>query len=713
MHVSSLNHGTSRRRSNVRTVAMLVCLAASPALARADDLLITAGHLDIQSLSAAALRLQGDRGFTFAGSTLTGISSAWETCLSGACAPGDRMSLLGSWSGSDVVGTATLDGTTYTKIGSIDNTTASLRVVFSGSFVLPPQNGYATVVAPFVFTGEFAHTGAVETLVGNGVTTISLSWVTGFPARWRITQILYAFGDRLPSSWMSRDIGPVGVQGRASFLRDTFAIAGNGGDIWGTSDAFRFAYQPMPGSGSVTARVVAANRAAAAGSVFAKAGVMIRQGLPPASAHVILDVKPDGALEFMVRYEEDQPTTFLAGAQTTGDAVWLRLTRHSAHITGSYSNDGSNWTELGSVTVPFVTTELAAGLAVTSHQTNALYAALFDNVSVTGQQLTENLLAEGDFEGYTPPALGQPGWISDDLLRQVPAKSETHQPHAGTKNGACWTPEYVDCGIYQEVIAPTSGLYAFSIYATADRPGGLTGVNVNGVAANSATVEPYGFGNYTRYTLVFTAAAGDTIRVWMYSPASPGYLVIDDASLTVGRGVNSITSGSWTVNPDVFVPPFAYFSFRGDQFSVSGRFQAGEVAAKTACDGPVGCAPGQMIALDALFSNKTPDPFARFAYGSGTVGTTTYADVEFGGIVRMSGGSVTLPTPGGPDELVSVSAPFSFSGTLTGVRGFFEPTVVFSIAPVGHGNATLLLRSEPNGSGGFRLVFRDLTFAFM
>lgn len=713
MHVSSLNRGTSRSRSALRNVAMLVCLAASPTLARADDLLMTAGHLDVQSLSAAALSLQGDRGFTFAGSTLTGISSAWQTCLSGACAPGDTLSLLGSWSGSDVVGTATLDGITYTRIGSIDNTTASLRVLFSGSFVLPPESGSATVVAPFVFAGEFSHTGAVETLVGSGVTTISLSWVTGFPARWRITRILYEFGDRLPSSWMSRDIGPVGVQGRASFLRDTFAIAGNGSDIWGTSDAFRFAYHPMPGSGAVTARIVTANKAAPVGSTFAKAGVMIRQGLPPSSAHVILDVKPDGGLEFMVRYEEGQPTAFLAGAQTTGDSVWLRLTRNSAQITGSYSNDGIDWTELGRVTVPFVTTELVAGLAVTSHQANTLYAALFDNVSVTGQQLTENLLSEGDFEGYTPPALGQPGWISDDLLRQIPAKSETHQPHTGTLNGACWTPEYLDCGIYQEVVAPTSGLYAFSIYATADRPGGMVGLNVNGVTANSANVEPRGFENYTRYTLGFTAAAGDTIRVWMYSPALPGYVVIDDASLTVGRGVNTITSGSWTVNPDVFVPPFASFSFSGDGFSANGRFEGGKVAAKTACGGSGGCAPGQVISLDALFSNPNPDPFARFAYGSASVGSTIYPDVEFGGTVRMSGGGVTLPTPDGPDELVSVSAPFSLTGALSGVRGFFDPAVVFSIAPVGHGTATLTLRSEPDGSGGLRLVFWGLTYAFM
>ncbi len=32
-------------------------------------------------------------------------------------------------------------------------------------------------------------------------------------------------------------------------------------------------------------------------------------------------------------------------------------------------------------------------------------------------------------------------------------------------------------------------------------------------------------------TMTFTANQGDTIRVWMYSPATPGYVVIDDASL--------------------------------------------------------------------------------------------------------------------------------------------------------------------------------------
>jgi hypothetical protein len=37
------------------------------------------------------------------------------------------------------------------------------------------------------------------------------------------------------------------------------------------------------------------------------------------------------------------------------------------------------------------------------------------------------------------------------------------------------------------------------------------------------------------YTLAFTASVGDVIRVSMYSPATPGYLVIDDVTLTVRR----------------------------------------------------------------------------------------------------------------------------------------------------------------------------------
>jgi hypothetical protein len=35
--------------------------------------------------------------------------------------------------------------------------------------------------------------------------------------------------------------------------------------------------------------------------------------------------------------------------------------------------------------------------------------------------------------------------------------------------------------------------------------------------------------------MTFTANAGELIRVWMYPPATPGYVVIDDVSLTMRR----------------------------------------------------------------------------------------------------------------------------------------------------------------------------------
>jgi hypothetical protein len=146
-----------------------------------------------------------------------------------------------------------------------------------------------------------------------------------------------------------------------------------------------------------------------------------------------------------------------------------------------------------------------------------------------------NLLVRGDFEDYAPPDLGAPGWISDNPLRQIPAKSETNQPHSGRQNGACWATDAQDCGMFQEVTAPGTGVYMLTYYANADRDGGLVGANVNGTFAASSSVAVRGFGNYgTTYSVSFNAVAGDTIRVWMYSPASPGYVVIDDVSLTLG-----------------------------------------------------------------------------------------------------------------------------------------------------------------------------------
>jgi probable HAF family extracellular repeat protein len=174
----------------------------------------------------------------------------------------------------------------------------------------------------------------------------------------------------------------------------------------------------------------------------------------------------------------------------------------------------------------------AAGWIVGNGRVNGQLRGLVLTPRTGPPTTSTNLLVNGGFEEYTPPQLGPPGWVSDDF-RQVAAKSESIQARSGGKNGACWTTDNLDCGIFQDLTAPSTGTYTLTIYANADRPGALVGANVGDHTVVSADVAVRGFANYgNAYVLTFTASQGQTIRVWGYSPAVPGYLVIDDVALT-------------------------------------------------------------------------------------------------------------------------------------------------------------------------------------
>jgi probable HAF family extracellular repeat protein len=155
----------------------------------------------------------------------------------------------------------------------------------------------------------------------------------------------------------------------------------------------------------------------------------------------------------------------------------------------------------------------------------------------------QNLLRDGGFEDDDPPALSaagssSSGWVSD-RNRQVPAKSEWNQPHSGKKNAACWSTDYLDCGMYQDFVTYGTGRYTLTFYANADRAGGLVGVDIDGATIASTRVEPRGFRHYgSAYTITFRRfdEGLKTIHVWMYSPATPGYVVIDDVRLSLMEG---------------------------------------------------------------------------------------------------------------------------------------------------------------------------------
>ncbi len=180
-----------------------------------------------------------------------------------------------------------------------------------------------------------------------------------------------------PAPWTSADIGVVGKAGASNYEKGAFTIDAGGLDIWGAADGFRLVSQPVTGDVTIVARVLSLTNT----DTFAKAGVMLRDSVAANSADVILDVKPDGGVEFMTRQSAGGETLYVAGA-TPPVPTWLRLARVSNQVTAAVSANGSTWTTVGVITVT-TPTRAVAGLAVTSHRIDRLNRARFDHVTVT------------------------------------------------------------------------------------------------------------------------------------------------------------------------------------------------------------------------------------------------------------------------------------------------------------------------------------------
>ena len=179
-----------------------------------------------------------------------------------------------------------------------------------------------------------------------------------------------------PSGWSSNDVGPVGIAGAASVSNGVFTVKGAGADIWGTGDGYREVIrQSLSGDGEVIARVTSEDAA----NEFAKAGVLITAGNASGVAMVILDVRPNGVIEFMRRTAFQAPMEFIAGSASSFP-VWLKLAKHGQQFTGYMSNDGEQWQTVGVTSNPIEGYD--AGLVVTSHDVTALNTATFDHVTV-------------------------------------------------------------------------------------------------------------------------------------------------------------------------------------------------------------------------------------------------------------------------------------------------------------------------------------------
>ena len=180
----------------------------------------------------------------------------------------------------------------------------------------------------------------------------------------------------LPEGWLGRDVGSVGTAGTSGENGGTFTVKGAGADVWGTADAFRFAYTTLAGDGSIVARVASVSGTEA----WTKVGVMMRGSTTAASAHAFMIVSAGKGVAFQRRTANGGTSAHTAGG--TGAApCWVKLTRSGSRITAYVSSNGSTWTAVGSDTFALPST-LLVGLAVSSHDVTRVATGTFDHVSV-------------------------------------------------------------------------------------------------------------------------------------------------------------------------------------------------------------------------------------------------------------------------------------------------------------------------------------------
>jgi regulation of enolase protein 1 (concanavalin A-like superfamily) len=184
----------------------------------------------------------------------------------------------------------------------------------------------------------------------------------------------------LPSGWFSRDVGPVGAAGSATYDGTAFTVKGSGADIWGTADEFQYALTLTSGNFDVVARVKTVQNV----NQWTKAGLMIREQLAPGAKHASIFVTPTTVkgIAFQRRTTMDGQSASTAGPALTAP-VWLRLARSGNQVAAYYRTASSGaWTLVGTETFSALNDGLQVGLAVSSHVHGTLATATFDNVQV-------------------------------------------------------------------------------------------------------------------------------------------------------------------------------------------------------------------------------------------------------------------------------------------------------------------------------------------
>ncbi len=239
------------------------------------------------------------------------------------------------------------------------------------------------------FGDGFSGTGATQTHVydqrGNYVVRLTVKDSAGDMST--SSQVVRVkFGSQEMPPWKSDDIGaPVAEGGARREGQDCIRLLAGGVDLAGAADDGYFLHQPLTGNGSIVARLSSGTWRSSA-----KIGVMMRESLEPGSRHASMLLQTVSATSvryvFARRTVAGQTTSASSGPSASPPNAWVKLERTGDEFVGSWSQDGSAWTELGRVTLALPET-IEVGIAAAARDTSrdgSEIEAVLCNVEVKG-----------------------------------------------------------------------------------------------------------------------------------------------------------------------------------------------------------------------------------------------------------------------------------------------------------------------------------------
>lgn len=188
----------------------------------------------------------------------------------------------------------------------------------------------------------------------------------------------------------AQQIGATDLPGVVSYANGIYSLPGGKSNIGGTSDRFNFTSQTLSGDGSIVARIKSLKSGGRA-----RAGVMFRDDADADSAFAGVFVTPGNKIQFLSRPVSGETTNTAIGSHTN-KARFVKLVRTGAQLTGYFSKDGVNWTQVGETQAVALDANSLVGIAASTQK----------NVKNTTATMADVAVLPG---GWTDIDIGSPG----------------------------------------------------------------------------------------------------------------------------------------------------------------------------------------------------------------------------------------------------------------------------------------------------------------